>query len=290
MSFSSSRITLNRSIRCSGFGTKNNKLININFKPASNTSGIRFIRKDLNNAIVLAEWQNISNSILNSSLEYQGVNIMFVEHLMAALWSLNISDVDIEIDGDEVPLFDGSAYYFVSLLKIAGFKSLKEKSKKLFIEKEIKVVGNSDDVFIIAMPNKNDFSVNFNIEFSVKSIGVQFFNFSAMKDSFFDRSYLARTFCSFDEFSERQNIFSDGWNLHNHVLYKNDSFNSSDSILRYKYEAVSHKCLDFIGDMNLIPYNVYGEFFASKSGHSLTHKLIKTIFSNKDHYSILEEN
>ena len=55
-----------------------------------------------------------------TAIEFQGVRIYTIEHLMAALNGLGIDNVTIEIDAEEVPGMDGSSLEFLKALEQAG--------------------------------------------------------------------------------------------------------------------------------------------------------------------------
>ena len=48
---------------------------------------------------------------------------------MAALCGSGIDNIEIEIDGDEVPIMDGSSLPFIKLIEDAGIVSLPIKKK-----------------------------------------------------------------------------------------------------------------------------------------------------------------
>jgi UDP-3-O-[3-hydroxymyristoyl] N-acetylglucosamine deacetylase len=60
---------------------------------------------------------------LATTLGIDGVKISTVEHLMAAFAGLGIDNAEVEMDGPEVPIMDGSAEPFNVLIKRAGIQS-----------------------------------------------------------------------------------------------------------------------------------------------------------------------
>ena len=58
--------------------------------------------------------------------------------------------------------------------------------------------------------------------------------------------------------------------------------------LRNKKEFVNHKILDCIGDLYTSGYRIIGNVECSQGGHYLTNKLLRTLFENKENFSILE--
>ena len=57
-------------------------------------------------------------------IERDGVTVSTIEHLMAALYALQVDDLRVELDGPEVPVLDGSARPFVDCLLDAGLAEL----------------------------------------------------------------------------------------------------------------------------------------------------------------------
>ena len=59
---------------------------------------------------VPGDFRAVSNLTLCTVLSgMHGVSVATVEHLLAALRGLGVDNVDIEVDGNEIPIMDGSA-------------------------------------------------------------------------------------------------------------------------------------------------------------------------------------
>ena len=58
--------------------------------------------------------------------------------------------------------------------------------------------------------------------------------------------------------------------------------------LRYYDEAVRHKMLDALGDLNLAGIPIIGRYVGIRSGHMVTHRLLKKLFSSPSSFQILE--
>ena len=90
--------------------------------PGEAGSGIVFKRTDVETAhsIVPATWDHVVATTLCTTIgNAHGVKVGTVEHLMSALAGCAIDNAVIEIDGPEVPIMDGSAAPFVSLIESA---------------------------------------------------------------------------------------------------------------------------------------------------------------------------
>jgi UDP-3-O-acyl-N-acetylglucosamine deacetylase len=87
--------------------------------PASADSGYRFRRMDIPGAPeVEANVHNIHDTLLATSLGFNGASVKTVEHLLAALAGMGVDNALIEVRGDEIPIMDGSAAPFVRGLEM----------------------------------------------------------------------------------------------------------------------------------------------------------------------------
>src|SRR5207244_7673927 len=64
--------------------------------------------------------ETVVNSHYATTVGVNGTRIQTVEHLMAAASGLGIDNLEVEVDGPEIPALDGSAKPFVALLAFAG--------------------------------------------------------------------------------------------------------------------------------------------------------------------------
>src|SRR4026209_3061232 len=115
---------LRRHISCVGIGLQSGNKVNLTLKPAPADFGIRFRRTDLGDHEVPATVHNLSGIQLATGLARNEVSVETVEHLMAALVSMSIDNVLVELNSPEVPIMDGSASPFIYLINAAGIKTL----------------------------------------------------------------------------------------------------------------------------------------------------------------------
>src|SRR5437588_12489233 len=125
--------TLRRQISCVGIGLQSGNKVNLTLKPASADFGIRFRRTDLGHCEVPATMQHLAGIQLATGLASDEVSVETVEHLLAALVSVGVDNVVIELNSPEVPFIDGSAAPFIYLIQEAGLKSLQTARKYLKI-------------------------------------------------------------------------------------------------------------------------------------------------------------
>src|SRR6266576_7285437 len=124
---------LRRPVSCTGIGLHSGNKVTLSLRPAPADFGIRFRRTDIGHHEVPATVQNLAGIQLATGLASNEVSVETVEHLLAALVSVGVDNVIIELNSPEVPIMDGSAAPFIYLLQEAGVKRLTAPRKYLKI-------------------------------------------------------------------------------------------------------------------------------------------------------------
>src|SRR3954463_15383347 len=131
--------TLRRQISCVGIGLHSGNKVTLSLKPAPADFGIRFRRTDIGFHEVPAMVQNLAAIQLATGLAREEVSVETVEHLLAALVSMGIDNVIVELNSPEVPIMDGSAAPFVYLVQEAGVQYLPAPRRFLKIVRPIAI-------------------------------------------------------------------------------------------------------------------------------------------------------
>ena len=126
--------TIKNKITLKGKGLHTGKNVEVNILPAQANSGIVFKRIDLENAVIVkAEANAVTETSRGTTIEANGAKVSTIEHLMAALQASNIDNALIEINGEEVPILDGSSKYWLEAIEKSGVEEL-EKERKYFMQ------------------------------------------------------------------------------------------------------------------------------------------------------------
>lgn len=276
--------TINIPISCDGVGLHTGKRVNLTLKPAEPDYGIRFVRVDLPGMPVIeAKNSQVVDTRLATSLGLNGYRIYTVEHLLSALAGVGIDNASIEIDSSEVPIMDGSAAHFTSLLQGVGFKAQGNRKKFLRIKKSITI--QEGDKYIHLSPH-GEFKISYTIEFDHPILQRQSYTLVVKNKTFIEEICRARTFGFLKDVETlKQNGFAKGGSLENAVVIDTKGVLNEEG-LRYKDEFVRHKILDLIGDLSLVGKPILGHIIAYKSGHTLNYALIKKLLSEKDNFEI----
>ncbi len=268
--------TLKAPVACRGVGLHSGANVNLTLLPADSNSGIRFYRRD-KGVEIRAAWQNLAPSALCSTLAGDGVSVMTVEHLMAALAGLEVDNAVIELDGPEVPAMDGSAAPFVYLIERAGLIEQDAPRRAIRILKPVRV---AEDGKSAALLPGDGFTLSFAIDFAGNALLRQRISVAYDRNSFRRDLCRARTFGLLEEVETmRAAGLARGGSLDNAVVVSGDRVLNAEG-LRYRDEFVRHKALDALGDLYLAGAPIIGRFEGRRSGHALNRRLLQRLFAD----------
>ena len=111
--------TINKTVEISGIGLFSGDKVNLKLTPSDINTGIVFSIKGHN---ILATYDNIINADRRTIIGNDSIQIHTVEHLMAALYMKNITNIIVEMDNFEPPILDGSSVGFIEAINKVGVK------------------------------------------------------------------------------------------------------------------------------------------------------------------------
>ena len=279
--------TLKKEVQFTGVGLHTGKEVSIKVLPSKPNTGIVFKRVDLKkNNIILPNVYNVSNATLCTTITNEfGISVSTIEHLMGALYGLGIDNALIEINSQEVPIMDGSAKTFVENFLDIGFE-LSDVPIKL-IKITNKVILEDGPKYISIDKSNVSLDIDFEIKFSNSLIGSQNNKINVYENKLTD-IYNSRTFCLYEDIENLKKMgLAKGGSLSNAVVVKDNEVLNPEG-LRNKSEFVNHKILDCMGDLYLSGYKIIGSLKCSQGGHSLTNRLLRKVFSDKNNYTVFE--
>ena len=275
--------TVRRPVSCSGIGLHSGRKGTLSLKPAPVDHGIVFRRLDLQGLEIPANVALVSGMQYATGLAREAASVETVEHLLAALLSLGIDNVVVELNQAEVPIMDGSAASFVYLVHEAGVKQLTAPRRFL---KVVRPISLSRGDKRIALYPSDHFKVTYSISFDHPLLRHQSRTLRLTEESFVDEIAPARTFGFLKEVEMlRQKGLALGGSLDNAVvLGETGVLNSS---LRFEDEFVRHKILDVIGDLALVGYPVIGHLVAHRGGHALHASFARKVLEETDAWRVV---
>ena len=267
------RKTINASVGISGISLHSGIYTKVELKPAPAGSGITFVRADLDGLRIPALQASTTALDYATTVGKDDVSVGTVEHLLSAIMACAITDVDIHIDGPEVPIVDGSALPFIHLIDAAGVKTLNTDIEVLKIHEPVEIVDGEKSIRIVP---SNRLILKYRIDFPHKAIGKQSFYFDFQHDNFLRKIAPARTFGFLRDVEKmRQAGLARGGTVENCIVL--DDKGVMNGPLRFRDEFVRHKILDLLGDLALIGRPIVGEISAYKAGHAMHSQFVAKI-------------
>jgi len=260
--------TIRDSTSCCGVGLHSGRTANLTIKPAAADTGIRFVRTDMGRkAMIHAHMDKVVDTRLATTIGHNGATVSTTEHLLAALRSNGIDNVDIEVDSAEVPIMDGSAEPFIKLLKKAG-KTRQQRLRKIL--RITNPIHYTDGDCTISVTPYNGFKVIGEIRFDDTLIRTQKYSLDLTSDRFYREIARARTFGYVEQVEELwANGLALGSTLENVIaIHWNRKSILNEDGLRYRDEFIRHKVLDLVGDLALLGCPILGHVSSFKAGHT----------------------
>lgn len=272
------RSTLAQEVKCSGVGVHSGKEASLIFKPAPFGQGFKCVfpqEMDLH-------WRYVHDTYRATTLKSpQGPKVSMVEHMLAACWGLGLTDLTIEIDGAECPIFDGSSFIYMQTLLEGGRKESKEETSWILLKKPLSLSKGHGSIRLTPGAPVIDVAVSLTDKCYHRHI------FHAMHDDFGRDLARARTFANMTDIEAlRKSGHIQGGSLASAVvLHQGHPINHGG--FRMPNECARHKIIDIMGDFALLGHFFYGAFSAVNPGHSLNHQMILTMMANPDTFTIV---
>jgi UDP-3-O-[3-hydroxymyristoyl] N-acetylglucosamine deacetylase len=275
--------TIQRPVEASGVGLHSGVPVRIRLMPAPVSTGIVFVRTDLENFQIPASWRHVARVSYATSLMRQGVLISTTEHLLSVFYSMGIDNVYVEIDNLEVPILDGSGAPFVRLIEEAGIRQYRRKRRYLRIRRPISVEDKGKRISILPAES---FRLTCETDYPAP-IGRQSLEMEVTPSNYAQRIAFARTFGWQQDLDQMRNMgLIRGASLENAVCFTPTGPLNPEG-LRAPDECCRHKALDLIGDLALLGRPLLGHVIAERAGHAMHAALVARIMSDPALYEIL---
>lgn len=265
--------TLRRETEVVGPGMISGRPIRARFLPASASTGVVFVRRDLaGHPRIPAHVSRVSGMARRTTLGRDRLSVTLVEHVLAALAGLRIDNCIVELDGPEPPGLDGSAAAFVEALEAAGIET-QSAMRSVWQITEPLTVGTPGAMLTLHPATQPGLHLSYFLDYGPNSpIGRQVHTQELLPSSFARDLATCRTFVLESEAAELRRA---GLGLH---LTERDLlvFGPRGPIgnrLRFANEPARHKVLDMVGDLSLLGVDLCGHVVAFRSGHPLNIEL-----------------
>jgi len=284
--------TLQTEISFTGVGLHTGKLTNMTLKPAPENTWFVFKRVDLEGQPnIKADADNVFSTKRGTSLRQNGAEIHTTEHILAALYGLEVDNAIIEIDGPEVPIMDGSAGEFVREILKAGLVEQDQEREYFHLHENLKYENEEKQAEMLAVPD-TEHRVTVMVDYESPLLGTQ--HASMYNIGEFEKGIApCRTFVFLRELMNLVNAgLIKGGDVNNAIVMVDtnlsdeekqrlaDTFNKPVSMLKetgigilnnvdlhYENEPARHKLLDIVGDLALVGKPIKAHILAARPGH-----------------------
>jgi len=295
--------TLQQEVSLHGSGLHTGKECIITFKPAPVNYGYRFIRTDLDGQPEIpALIENVVDVLRGTTIAVNDVKIHTTEHVLAALYGLQIDNCRIEMSGPEPPVMDGSSLPFAERLLSAGIVEQDEPKNYLVIDETVEYHDTKNSVDIVALP-LDSFRVTVMVDYKNPALGSQHSGLFDLQKEFMQDFAPSRTFCFLSEVEAlaNQGIIKGG-DIDNAVVIVDKTMQKdelealgeklcigSDKLatgengilnnreLRFTNEPARHKLLDMLGDIALLGMPIKAQVLAARPGHASNVEFVKQL-------------
>ena len=260
--------TIGKDVTYKGLGLHSGMPVTMTMHPPAPGTGIIFKRSDLpGGPEVPAQSRYITNTLRATTLEKGEAKVFTVEHVLSALYALQIDNCVIEMDSPEPPVGDGSAKTFCDMVEEAGIETQDEMIPILTLDTSAAVY--EDNKFITALPY-DGLRITFTSINPHPLLGTQMRDVVIDHDSYMKEIAPARTIgFTWELEAMRKMGLGKGGTLENAVVYSETECLSQ---LRFPDELVRHKILDILGDISLVG-PLHAHIIAVLGSHKLNAEL-----------------
>jgi UDP-3-O-[3-hydroxymyristoyl] N-acetylglucosamine deacetylase len=287
--------TIKSLTRAVGVGLHIGQRVELTLRPAAPDTGIVFRRVDLAQPVeirVNALW--ITDTRLATTLSAGGdpgaPKVKTIEHLLSACAGLGIDNLIVDINGEEVPILDGSAASFVFLLQSAGIELQSEPKRFMRVVKPVEVrEGAGPTLKWARLDPFEGYKLTFEIYFDHPAIDQtgQRLTFDMGSGRYKQEIARARTLgFTKDVEMMRSRGLALGGSMDNALVIDDYKVLNGDG-LRYDDEIVKHKMLDAIGDMLVVGRPMLAAYSAFRSGHDLNNKLLRALLADASSFEVV---
>ncbi|MBI4605875.1 MAG: UDP-3-O-[3-hydroxymyristoyl] N-acetylglucosamine deacetylase [Planctomycetes bacterium] len=264
-----------------GVGLHTGEPVRLVLVPAAPGTGVVFVRTDLpGRPRIEARLESLGTRPRRTALVGQGIEVHTTEHLLAALYGAGVQDVEVRMDGPEVPGLDGSALPFYEAIRAAGVVGQGSPARELRVARAARVEDRGASVE--AFPRRDGLRLRYVLDYGQlrpdgdPSLVRQSFELEVTEETFAREIAPARTFVLEEEVRALQaEGLGKGASTRNTLVVGCSGV--IDNTLRFPDELARHKVLDLLGDLCLLGARIHGRILAVRSGHALNVRLAREL-------------
>ena len=275
--------TIKKPIEVIGIGLHKGEPIKLRLEPLDVDAGIIFYREDLALTIPLSPASVIDTRMATVIGSDKGF-ISTIEHFLSAVYAYGIDNMRVIVNGNEMPVMDGSSISFCLLLDEAGVEEQGVAKKIIRVKQSVEV--SDGEKFVRLLPSENA-EFDFSIKFDHPVIGEQKEHFDFSTKNFIEEIARARTFGFARDIQYLQSQgLALGATLQNAIGLDDQKVLNPEG-LRFDNEFARHKILDAMGDMMVSGHNILARYESFAGSHHLNYKLTTKLLSDSKNYDLV---
>ncbi len=266
--------TIGKPVELSGTTLFSGVSASVRLLPAEPSTGFLFVRTDLpDNPVVPGTTEAQQDTFRCTTLNWNDVEVVAIEHLLAACMGLQVDNLIIELDNEEMPALGGCAAEYARAL--LGADIVDQKAERNLLELEQAVTESRGSATIVAMPADDALTVSYVLDFEKEYGPTEALTLKVTPDEFMTELAPARTFAleedraKFEKESRGGGVTDDNAFIICKDGLARKPLSLTPAELRFPDEAVRHKILDFLGDLALANTDLHAKVVAVRSGHKL---------------------
>jgi len=275
--------TLAGPVTVSGIGLHSGAPVTMTLCPGVPGQGIWMRRMDVTDRdpMIHARWDHVVDTRLCTVLgNAAGVTVSTVEHLMAAVAAYGLDNLEVQVDGPELPVMDGSSAAFVAAIQRVGTVAQPAIRQAIRVLDEVTL--EDGQTWLALRPAPRGLTIEAEIQFDSPAIGHQHHALTVSAESFGAELADCRTFGFAHEVEYmRANGLARGGSLDNAVVVDGDRVLNPEG-LRRPDEFVRHKALDALGDLALAGHPIIGAYAGLRPSHKANNLLLRALFARPD--------
>ncbi len=263
-----------RSVRREGVGLHGGRPVAVVLEPAPRGHGRVFWRDGV---AIAAHVDNVVGAARATTLGRDGVCVGMVEHLLAAFVLAGVEDVLVRVEGDELPLLDGSAGAWTDALAEAGLVDV-GAARAVTPPAQVRVERGASWAEVTPIPARERLRaprLHVTVDFDGADVGAVEWQGDALVEVLG-----ARTFGFAGELDALRAAGLAGGVM--------DAVEEGAIVVlgagapalarpRTADEPVRHKVLDLVGDLALLGARLHADVRVHRGGHALHHDLVRAL-------------
>jgi UDP-3-O-[3-hydroxymyristoyl] N-acetylglucosamine deacetylase len=277
--------TIKREIEINGVGLHSGLPICMRLLPAPANHGIMFQRTDIQGrqGKIPALWDRVIDTMMCTKIANEhDVCVGTIEHIMAALYACEITNLLIQVNAPEIPVMDGSSQEFVKAIDEAGTQAQHASHLTIEVLKTVRFEADGNRWAELRPWDSFAIKCHFNFDHYGEKVQLapQTFSYDGTPATFKKDIMSARTFGAMQDVEQLwASGLARGGSLDNAVVIDGARIVNHEGF-RFPDECVRHKVLDAVGDLYTAGAHIKGYFESSQPGHGMQNQLLRALFSD----------